>query len=272
MKIKIISGLLGSLLIVVLSASSAYAQSTFSGFYGQLATGYESNQLGSMSGTDRGSPNINTDINGSAPSQSFGGAPLILGLGYSWAVNEKWLLGFGVDYSVLAQSSNTFSHTLTNASGSSSIRSGDSVTPNGASMQISNRFNFFMSPSYVIDRDKSIYLKAGYSQVTAQYNRPTTVTLARGAASSSIPGVGGNQSSNQSGYLIGLGYKQNIAGGFYGFFEGNYMSYNAPSYTYNSIKVVETLNGISTANTKTTTASFSSLNSIQVLVGLGYSF
>jgi outer membrane immunogenic protein len=263
------------LLIATLSGivySNANAQSAFAGFYGQISTGYESNQLGSMTGTDRGTPNINTDINGSAPSQTFGGIPLVLGLGYSWKVSDKWLLGLGADYSALSQTSSTFSHTLSNAAGNGSIQSGQSITPSGSSMQLSNRFNLFFSPSYVIDKDQLVYLKAGYSQVAAQYNRPTTVTLAANGTSRSIPGVGGSQSSNQSGYLLGLGYKQIITAGLYGFVEGNYMAYSSPSYSYNSIKVSETLNGQTSTNTKTTSASFNNLNSYQLLIGMGYAF
>ena len=65
-----------------LFAGSAIAQSAFSGFYGQVSTGYEGNRLGSLSGSATEIPYNNSDIIRSAPSQSFGGAPLVLGTGY----------------------------------------------------------------------------------------------------------------------------------------------------------------------------------------------
>ncbi|QWD89244.1 hypothetical protein GQ367_01850 [Polynucleobacter sp. MWH-CaK5] len=34
-----------------------------------------------------------------------------------------------------------------------------------------------------------------------------------------------------SGYILGLGYKQIITGGLYGFAEGNYMSYGKKSFS-----------------------------------------
>ena len=64
-----------------LITSNAYAQSAFAGFYGQVSTGYEGNQLGSLTGTSTVTPNQGTDLIRSAPSQTFGGAPLVLGLG-----------------------------------------------------------------------------------------------------------------------------------------------------------------------------------------------
>jgi outer membrane immunogenic protein len=145
------------------------SQSAFAGFYGQVSTGYESNQLGSLSVTSTLIPYANSDTTSSVASQKFGGAPLVLGAGYYWQVNEKWLMGFGADYSALTQNSSN----IPNSVSSPAFRSGETVTYSGRTMQLSNRFNLFLTPAYVIDKDKLVYLKAGYSQVSAQYNRPT---------------------------------------------------------------------------------------------------
>jgi hypothetical protein len=65
-----------ALSVMSLFAGSAMAQSAFSGFYGQISTGYESNQLGSLTGSATEIPYNNSDIIRNAPSQSFGGARL----------------------------------------------------------------------------------------------------------------------------------------------------------------------------------------------------
>jgi outer membrane immunogenic protein len=251
-----------------LMAFNVQAQSAFAGFYGQLSTGYESNQLGGQSDAGRVTPYANTDTNNAGPSQTFGGAPLVLGIGYYWQANDKWLIGLGADYSASSQTSSTYPLTASNAPGSTFIASGESLTINGGSMQLSNRFNLFITPAYAIDKDKLVYVKAGYSQVTAQYNRGTSRTRTNNGVSTITAGTGGSQSSNQGGYLIGLGYKQMFASGLYGFVEGNYMGYSAPSYTFTSTNGNDT----NPSGTRTVTASFGSLNSYQALIGLGYAF
>jgi len=257
---------------VSLMALDAQAQSTFAGFYGQVSTGYESNQLGSLSGTSTVTPNQGTDLILSAPSQTFGGAPLVLGAGYYWQANNKWLFGVGADYSVLSQTSSPISSSPRNASGNNSLNSGETATGNGLSVQLSNRFNLFITPAYAIDKDKLVYIKAGYSQVTAQFNRATSLTRTANGVSTTTASTGGSQSSNQGGYLIGLGYKQIITSGLYGFIEGNYMSYSAPSYSFTSNNAADRAYGATTINTRTVTSNFASLNSFQALIGLGYAF
>ena len=68
--------------VASLMAFNVQAQSAFTGFHGQLSTGYESNQLGGQSDAGRVTPYANTDTNNAGPSQTFGGAPLVLGIGY----------------------------------------------------------------------------------------------------------------------------------------------------------------------------------------------
>jgi hypothetical protein len=254
--------------VVGLTSFNAQAQSAFAGFYGQLSTGYESNQLGSQSDTARVTPYANSDTNNTGPSQTFGGAPLVLGIGYYWKATDKWLIGLGADYSALTQTSSEIPKTVNNAPGSTSVASGSNVTFNGSSMQLSNRFNLFITPGYAIDKDKLVYIKAGYSQVTAQYNVSTSLTRTANGVSTKTAATGGSQSSNQGGYLLGLGYKQMFASGLYGFVEGNYMGYSAPSYTFTST----TGQATNPSGTRTVTASFASLNSYQALIGLGYAF
>jgi hypothetical protein len=250
-----------------LMAFNVQAQSSFAGFYGQVSTGYESNQLGSKTDTATVSPYAKSDTSNTGPSQTFGGAPLVFGIGYNWQASDKWLIGLGADYSALTQTSSSIPTTANNAPGSTSVASGANIILNGSTMQLSNRFNLFITPGYAIDKDKLVYVKAGYSQVTAQYNRSTSITRTANGVSTTSAVEGGNVSSTQGGYLLGLGYKQVIKGGLYGFVEGNYMGYSAPSYLFT---IKETYGGI--ASTKTVATSFASLNSFQALVGLGYAF
>ena len=263
-----------TMLLMSFGASNAQAQSDFAGFYGQLSTGYESNQLGSLSGSATEVPNNNSDIIRSAPSQTFGGAPLVFGVGYYWKANDKWLLGVGADYSAISQNSSTFPVSMTNSPGNTTVAAGSTLTANGASVSLSNRFNLFLTPGYAIDKDKLVYVKAGYSQVTTQFNRNSSVTkVAANGTSITTSATGGNPSSNQGGYIIGLGYKQIITSGLYGFMEGNYMGYSSPSDSFTTtVTALNTVHGISSTGTRTVTTNFSSLNSYQLLVGLGYAF
>ena len=274
MKNKLRLSLLGSVISIALGLSNTHAQSAFNGFYGQAATGYESNQLGSLSGSATEVPNNKSDIIRTAPSQTFGGAPLVFGAGYYWQANDKWLIGIGADYSALTQTSSSFPVSITNAPGNTTVSAGTTVTANAASAQLSNRFNIFLTPGYAIDKDKLVYLKAGYSQVTTQFNRNSSVTrVAANGTSVTSPTTGGNPSSNQGGYLVGLGYKQIITSGLYGFVEGNYMSYSSPSDSYTTtVNAINNVHGITSTGTRTVTTKFDSLNSYQVLIGVGYAF
>lgn len=244
--------------LLVIAAASIFvspvmAQSAFQGFYGQIATGYESNSLSNGNLTSSDSYGKES---WSASSQTFGGAPLVLGLGYNFSVAPKWLLGIGADYSVLPQTSSTYSVTNPTAG----TNAGGVVS--GNSTKVSNRFNIFVTPGYEIDKDKLVYLKAGYSSMSITQNPPTSYTDLGDANNSSSIGGFGSQSKTVSGYVVGLGYKQIITGGIYGFAEANYMSYGKPSFTSTQ----------SRTDNPTTITSNPSINSYQLLVGVGYRF
>ena len=229
-------------ILLAVSVSPLFAQSAFEGSYGQIATGYESNQFGS------------TSFNASQPgdtwnagSQNANGVPLVIGLGYNYSVAPKWLVGLGVDYSALSQETSTYNSTRT------------PEILSGSKLQTSNRFNIFVTPGYEIAKDKLIYLKAGYSMVDVKQTNPNYYTSPGFAGNTVSYGSGSSQSKTVGGYVVGLGYKQMITSGFYGFAEANYMSYSKPSFS------------------ATTTASYTltsgpSLNTYQALVGIGYKF
>ena len=267
---------LSSLLVIGFSISNTYAQSAFAGFYGQVSTGYESNQLGNPTGSTTEVPNNSgDDVLSYGTSQNFGGAPFVVGLGYYWQLNSSWLLGLGADYSALSQTTDPMSYNITNAPGNSAIPNGTTATASGETVKLSNRFNLFISPAYVIDKGKLVYIKAGYSQVSVNRNAFTSFTASAKGNSLTTPLSGGpSQSSNQSGYLIGLGYKQIITSGLYGFIEVNYMGYSSPSFSWTrqQNRIEDLTNGKITDVKTTSKINYGSLNDYQLLIGLGYAF
>jgi opacity protein-like surface antigen len=242
MKIKL---LVAAATIVV--ASSAMAQSAFQGFYGQIGTGYENNTSSNLSSTGTDTANAITE-QWRLGNQSYGGVPLVLGVGYNFSLTSKWLLGIGADYSAISQKSSSLTQTLS--------VDADSISLNGSTAELSNRINIFVTPGYAIDKDKLAYIKAGYSTVTQKLNSPNAFLFSTGQAGA-LPST--SQSKNLSGYILGVGYKQIITGGIYGFAEFNYMSYSKQTYS----SEVEPGYNISTTP---------STNSYQGLIGVGYRF
>lgn len=247
MKHKLVIGLTAATL-----CTTAFAQSAFQGFSGQISTGYQSYNASSLNGS------IDNTNSLSAPNQQFGGAPLILGLGYNFSVTPKWMLGIGADYSVISQNSSRFSYA------NSGFDIPDGAQLHGSQVKASNQFNIFITPSYVIDQDKLLYLKAGYSAVQAEFQAPTSFSI---TGSRIVPlGVKFPQSktSNLNGYILGLGYKQMIHNGFYGFAEASYVGYGSTTYNQTGTSGV----GRSTNMLSTSV----NLSSYQFLVGIGYQF
>ncbi|MBT8572700.1 outer membrane beta-barrel protein [Polynucleobacter paneuropaeus] len=236
-------------ILLTLSASPLIAQSAFEGFYGQISTGYEKNSYSSINPTWSVSNGINGITgSGSAPNQSSSGAPLILGVGYNYAVSNEYLVGIGFDYSALSQNTSNFSQSSINSGGAT-------ATIANMSYKVSNRMNLFLTPSYAINSNSLVYFKAGYSLQQLQYSQGADADL--GLTS------GFNSSKNVNGYILGLGYKQFITNGLYGFVEGNYMSYSS-----SSISGTGMVGGV----VPITFITSPSLNAYNLLVGVGYKF
>jgi hypothetical protein len=232
-------------------ASTAMAQSAFEGAYGQLATGYENNSYSNLSGTGSNTSQAIPDT-WSTGNQSSSGAPLIIGLGYNFSISPKWLLGIGADYSAISQQTSTYS-SYSPTGGVNNVP----ATINGFQLQTSNRVNIFIAPGYVIDKEKLVYLKAGYSSASMKETYPTTITKSTGTTA--LTAWSTSPSATINGYILGLGYKQMIANGFYGFAEANYMSYGKPSFS--------SVNGLTYTITNSP-----SLSTYQALLGVGYKF
>lgn len=248
MKIKLLTAAL-----TILVANSAIAQSAFEGFYGQFGTGYEKSNFSSIA-TSFLNATYEPVLSGigTAPSQSASGAPLVIGVGYFHLVQDKYMLGFGVDYSPLSMQSGNFSSTTTNDVD-------ETFQIGGMSYKTSNRLNVFIMPGYAFDEDKLGYLKVGYSTQRLQYIQgPDPLTNLDS---------GFTASKNVSGYALGLGYKQIITGGIYGFAEGNYYSYGKTTLNGNA-----SAGAISGSPQIVSMSSTSSVSAYNFLVGIGYKF
>jgi hypothetical protein len=225
--------------LTAISATAVNAQSAFEGAYGQVGIGYQ-NVTPSISNVKVSLPSLG--INNAPLSSSIGSSNDFTGTvtaGYNFGVTKDFLLGLGVEYSPLAsQSSNINANYGPDANGYYYRATSD--------FKIENSYNIFLSPAIAIDKDKLAYLKVGYTGANAN---------------------GAGQSISLSGYSLGLGYKQIISGGWYGFGEVNYASYGnkTVSTSYNS-----TIVGI--GSVPTTATSTISANTMNVLLGVGYKF
>jgi outer membrane immunogenic protein len=215
---------------------AAFAQSQFVGAYGQLSTGYENNTVSSaqLTGTDYGStPNKTNTLTTTSAS-----APLVLGLGYTFNLKNSFTMGIGVDFSALTQ----------NTQSAGFYYFGDRRNTYDYKFSISNRFNAFIAPGYVIDQDKLVYAKLGYSMQSVQYSQTNCCSSPSNKA-------------QVNGYVVGLGYKQFVTKALYGFAEVNYYGYGRPnlSSTYSD-------------GPGGTVSSNPNVNAYNFLFGLGYRF
>ncbi len=150
---------------------------------------------------------------------STNGFASVAAAGYNFQVTKDFLLGIGAEYSFLPTSQANLND-----------------TDNGVTLtekyKNQNTYNIFLSPGIVISKDSLVYAKVGYTG-TSYKNESEGIT------------------DNLQGYSLGLGYKEIISGGLYGFAEGNYFSYN---------------------NKTTACGNKLSGNSMNLLVGVGYKF
>ncbi|CAM3677591.1 outer membrane protein [Polynucleobacter antarcticus] len=235
---KIISKILltSGLLAVASTASHAQSSPTFEGFYGQAGIGYEmvspSLSLGNINVTGTGPAVGSYPFSSSVSnSNSFAGTVTI---GYNYAFSKDFLLGLGAEYSPIA--------------GTKANYSGSNAQLGSANGQYNkeNSYNIFLSPATPIGKDGLLYGKVGFTgaSVKAQING------------------GSSSTSNLTGYSLGLGYKQFITGGLYGFGEVNYASYS--NNTSNET--------VSAGTYRLSQNSTISANVTNFLVGIGYKF
>ena len=212
---------------------SALAQTPFTGFYGQVGTGSEKNTLNNTSIT-RLSDNSN---NGGTMTNT--GVPVVGTLGYNFSVNQNFVLGLGAEYSTTSFTSEYTANGV--------VGTGVFFPMN---YKLSNRYSVFASPGYVINQSGLIYAKLGYSSQKIELNNNQGINLS---------------TANMGGYLAGLGYKQKIYGGLYGFLEANYYSYASKSLSgRNSQQGYPNSGYVVTVNP--------SASAYNGLIGIGYQF
>ena len=210
--------------LLALTGSGVMAQSAFQGFYGQVGVGYESTDAGFSNGTMTTGAAAGQAYNiSSSNGNSLTGN---VGLGAYFPVTSTFLLGVGADYSPMAGSSTNFTFRIPTAG----------VSETG-SWKTKNSYTIFVSPAYVVAKDKLAYAKVGYAGLSSQ------VTDADGV----------KNTNNYTGYSLGLGYKQMVSGSIYAFGEVNYAAYGSKS-----------LSSDTNGSTKPT--------SMNALVGVGYKF
>lgn len=227
------------------TATGAMAQSkvnAWEGAYGQVGVGYGNFAPSISNGTatiptGRSAP-FPATISGTTSATNVNNINtglVSIAAGYNFGINANYVLGIGATYYPGASSSAT--GTL------NTLYNGNVVGSTNATYNIKNLYNIFLSPGYVIDKDRLAYLKVGYTGATIGLSSPILAY----------------NTSNLTGVTVGLGYKQMINSQWYAFGEANYASY-----------------GSQTASARTTTGTSVS-NSIKgtgtdLLVGIGYRF
>jgi hypothetical protein len=234
---KKITSLLALAGVATFSSMQVNAQSKFEGFYGQVGIGYEtvapSLSYGNVNITQSGTPIASLPISSSiSNSNSFAGT---VTAGYNFSITKDFLLGIGAEYSPIA--------------GSKANYSGSNATIGTVNGQWNkeNSYNIFLSPATPIGSDGLLYGKVGYTgaSIKSQYTN------------------GGSSSTNNlTGYSLGIGYKQFITTGLYGFGEVNYASYSNLN-----------INDVATSGVYRATQTITiSANAMNLMVGLGYKF
>jgi opacity protein-like surface antigen len=201
-------------------AGSAMAQSAFEGFYGQIGVGYESVSPSFSGGTVAATPTTRTPY--SISSDNINGFTGNVALGYTFALSPAFTLGLGAEYAPLESSSANYTLRIPAVA----------YTEKGNTKK-TNSYNIFLAPGVVIDKDKLVYVKVGYTGMSLKSANDTT---------------------NFTGYSAGLGYKQMISGSLYGFAEVNYAKYG--NQNIGGAGVTGNLNASAT----------------NALVGIGYKF
>lgn len=239
------------ILFLFFISTSSYSKEQFEGFYTQIGSGTERNSVGEINVSS-----VTTFTVGgvSAPDyytmgkKYFRGAPIQGGLGFNVRVSPKWIMGVGAEYAHLSKKSQ--GETVVGSSTGNFI-------PN-VQVGLQGRFNVFITSGLIIDKNKLLYIKAGYSRQKLVLTEPGNTSGFQRDPAVSV-------TDHMNGYILGLGYRQMLSENFYGFAEANYMKYRKADLNFSTIATDGTytthLSGI---NPKT--------SAYNLLVGLGYEY
>ncbi|MDH6523600.1 outer membrane protein [Polynucleobacter sphagniphilus] len=242
-----------------IASTGAMAQSSktnaWEGAYGQWSVGFASfsPKIGSTTAT----PNpgsllypypalLGQTISASGSANTLNTPTNAISAGYNFGVNQDYVLGIGASYYIGASGSGNGSFSLSAPGAPSNpppytVPALNTTTP--VTYQLKNLWSVTLQPGYVIDKDRLVYAKVGYTGVTIGLNGP----------------IASYQTSTLSGYSLGLGYKQMITDSIYLLGEANYGGFSNKSATLSTsigTNVGTTLGG----------------SGFDFLVGVGYRF
>jgi len=208
--------------------------SDFQGFYAQLGAGYESiNPVHAQS-----TLTINgADIPVSTTSKSADGAISVISFGWLQALNDRYLLGVGVDLAPLNGPSGTMAVSTQGA-----LPNQNNLV-NDYGYKKKNGYNIYVAPAMVVGDAGLAYAKLGYA--STKVTKYDSVDYNFGDLS------------------LGLGYRQNFDGSWYGFAEINYADHGNQTET--------SVNSVAQGRTLTATAT-NALETVNVVAGIGVKF
>ena len=245
-------------------ATNANAQSAkknaWEGAYGQLGVGFGifapsigSGQAVSPTGSRAVAAGYPSTVSQTASASSVNNVNTGLAniaAGYNFGINESYVLGIGATYypgastsatGTLSVASTTITSPYGAAVGSPSTVAGGSTV---ATYNVKNLYSIVLTPGYVIDKDRLAYAKLGYTGATIGLSGPTLAY----------------QTTNLTGYTLGLGYKQMFTSSLYAFGEVNYAGYGSKTISA-TLSTGTQLQGMTVKGTGT-----------DILVGVGYRF
>jgi len=233
-KTKTGSTLLASSLL--LSGLAVADTQDFQGFYAQLGAGYESIKPVHAEST----LTINgADIPVSTTSKSADGAISVISAGWFQALNNRYLLGVGIDFAPFHGPSGTMAVSTQGA-----LPNQNNLV-NDYGYKKKSGYNIYVAPAIVVGDAGLAYAKLGYA--STKVTKYDSVDYNFGDLS------------------VGLGYRQNFDGGWYGFAEINYADHGNQTETETS------LNPAAQGRTLTATAT-NALETFNLVAGIGVKF
>ena len=248
-----------ALALASIATTSAMAQSSkanaWEGAYGQIGVGYGSFMPSIGGGTattatpsplpSYGYPATISQTTSASSVNNISTGLVNLALGYNWGINESYVLGLAATYYPGASSGATgvlnIAPTTINGGLGAKAVAGASTT---ASYNIKNLYSIVLTPGYTIDKDRLAYAKVGYTGATIGLSSPV------------LP----YNSTNLTGFTLGIGYKQMVTSSVYAFGEVNYGMYGS-----------QTISQTTTTGTAVTGMTVKG-NGLDLLVGVGYRF
>lgn len=149
--------------------------------------------------------------------------------GYTLAIAGPWSLGLAATISPGTSPSADYAVLISTPRG---------ITTGPGTYNVANIYSLTLQPGYAIDKEKLVYAKVGYTGATANTDSDSF----------------GKASADLSGYALGVGYKQVITDGLYGYAEFNYASYSNVNVPYSQLSGTINATGM------------------DVMVGLGWRF